>query len=325
VDTPEGQTGPDLAADRISCENSCERYGPGLTPAAGKEWAMSGSSVFDLGLGLALVFFLVSLICSAAAGWISRRRRLRERHLEEGLRDLVLGGDPALVGKIYQTPLVRSLAPPGEKPAAIPGPVFMRAALDAFAPGAPASGETALASIHQLEAEHPLRRTHLWPALAADRQPERARENFEAWFGIIEKRMTEGYRRRIWRISLLVGVAAAILFNIDTFSIGGRLWRDSALRAAVAATAASYAQQAPPAGGSPLERVRDAVRGLEILDLPIGWGSTPLQPADWAQAPLPVGARRGMLKLLGWLLTGLAGAQGAPFWYDVLRKATRSR
>jgi hypothetical protein len=86
-----------------------------------------------------------------------------------------------------------------------------------------------------------------------------------------------------------------------------------------------------------------ALDKLNSLNLPIGW-SVVLRPNicafpdDWFTKPQPGAAnpvpqnnpcsppalplRAYPLKLLGWLITAVAGAQGAPFWFDLLRKLT---
>ncbi|NDJ59828.1 MAG: hypothetical protein GYB67_01815 [Chloroflexi bacterium] len=82
------------------------------------------------------------------------------------------------------------------------------------------------------------------------------------------------------------------------------------------------------------------------LDLPVGWHITPLENIDCfpdAEAEMPAACndRRNLLlmipgysrdyigfvlsKLLGWAITTIAIAQGAPFWFDLLNRLVRGR
>jgi hypothetical protein len=50
-------------------------------------------------------------------------------------------------------------------------------------------------------------------------------------------------------------------------------------------------------------------------------------PGDWTptpgQASRAIGFGDYVWKVIGILLTAVAGAQGAPFWFDLLRKVTK--
>jgi hypothetical protein len=70
------------------------------------------------------------------------------------------------------------------------------------------------------------------------------------------------------------------------------------------------------------QSAQKAIQSLGALNLPIGWRVSPFAPTDWAQTSQTLNLWSGLLKLLGWLVTCLAGAQGAPFWFDLLRRAT---
>ncbi|MEW5720019.1 MAG: hypothetical protein AB1817_15435, partial [Chloroflexota bacterium] len=162
-----------------------------------------------------------------------------------------------------------------------------------------------------------------------------ARQNIETWFEATMKKTTELYQAHMWRLALAIAFAVAVILNVDTISIGYSLWNDSALRSALSTEAASYAQNTP--------QKEAALEKLNSLSLPIGWSGTLrpqvcLFPNDWFTKPLPgaenpvpqndpcappaVRTRAYLFKVMGWLLTALAGAQGAPFWFDLLRKLT---
>ena len=70
---------------------------------------------------------------------------------------------------------------------------------------------------------------------------------------------------------------------------------------------------------------RKAVQALETLRLPLGWQAAPFKPIDWVPAGRTWSSGPALLKLFGCLLTALAGTQGAPFWFDILRKLSQKK
>jgi hypothetical protein len=134
------------------------------------------------------------------------------------------------------------------------------------------------------------------------------------------------------------------------------LWEDAALRTSVAVTAAATAPQIiedfenqadPTTGTGSVEELTESVidaqstlNTLLELRLPIGWTIEPVSQeteASFQDARLtprnlwefsPVNNPGGwlqiwFLKALGLLLTTIALTQGAPFWFDLLRRLTR--
>jgi hypothetical protein len=52
---------------------------------------------------------------------------------------------------------------------------------------------------------------------------------------------------------------------------------------------------------------------MDVANLPLGIGWTSV-------SPVPVDFWGWLIKLVGWVLTGVAVTLGAPFWFDLLRK-----
>jgi hypothetical protein len=107
------------------------------------------------------------------------------------------------------------------------------------------------------------------------------------------------YKRRTQLICVVIALAIAAMFNIDSFHLFKTLWNNAALAVAVTAPAAS--------------NELDALAGLQTL--PIGWGSFPpqLTPAGY------------FLMFVGWLVTASSAFFGAPFWFDLLQNITQLR
>lgn len=116
-----------------------------------------------------------------------------------------------------------------------------------------------------------------------------------------------------------IAVVLAGALNVDSFTIGQRLWKDDALRSAVVAQAGATvsAKQAECAKGatSPVDAAAKCVSEVKRLGLPIGWTEA-TSPKHGLQYPA---------KILGLLVTAFAVMLGAPFWFDFLGKASQLR
>lgn len=186
---------------------------------------------------------------------------------------------------------------------------------------------------------------------------QQARAKIGEWFDGTMQRASSKYVQEMQRFSLVISFLLALLLNVDTLHLARVLWEDPALRTTVAATAVATAPQLqaefenqtdPTQGQGTIEEVeqsineaRDTLETLLELRLPIGWviqppisdEGVPLDSARldyrnlWSFWPPnnPTGwFELWFYKIAGLLLTSIALAQGAPFWFDLLRKLTRS-
>ena len=193
-------------------------------------------------------------------------------------------------------------------------------------------------------------------ALHADQVVATARLNLETWFNDAMDRLSGTYKRKAQLISFIIGVILALLLNVDSISVATSLWREPTLRQALIAQAQNYtppaASQGSAATVSPLQNIPALETQLQALNIPFGWtfasfdtagrqcSLLPLQagqvwgiPSQDSQAQpvckrfsnLPPDIISWLLKTLGLLMTGLAAAQGAPFWFDILGKLVNMR
>lgn len=68
---------------------------------------MFGSNFVEIGIGLALLFLLLSLMCSFSSETVSRWLSWRANTLEVGIRELL--HDPAVADQLYRHPLIKGL------------------------------------------------------------------------------------------------------------------------------------------------------------------------------------------------------------------------
>lgn len=304
---------------------------------------MFGSAVLELAVGIVFVFLLVSLICSQIGSQVSDILRWRAINLENGIRNLLFYGNDDMVQQLYAHPIIQSLSlpergvqtlvqklpivadRPGALPVNIPPQTFALAVFNTFVPNS--AGKTTVGELFDAVNQMPdseLKKTLLALVSAKNDQIESVRQNVENWFNGAMGRVTEAYQRDMWKFSLLVGIIVSIVLNVDAVAVASNLWRDPTLRAAVATAAAEY-EKSPSTQPQALDE-------LNRLELPIGWhigpskvlSSAPFTPKDWESPSANFSLFPSVfLKILGWLITGLAGAQGAPFWFDLLKKLTQ--
>ncbi len=314
------------------------------------------SVVLDVVIGLAFVFLLVSLTCSQVNSKISEWLRMRAKGLEEGLRKYVVG-EKDLQQLLYSNPLISSLTPedalvtqvlekiPGvnnllirakKNPVSIPANTFALALFNTLIPNP--EGQTNItqlrAAVSTLPANSPMRGPLLSIISTAENDVNKVRQNIENWYDNTMDKTTKLYQGHMWRFSLIIAAIVTVLLNVDTLAVGVNLWNDSTLRSALVTEAGKYARGTP--------EQEKALKELNSLNLPIGWQvqfspkatdlvfklqTASIKPNDWLaksnQPETTLGWRSGLFKLAGWVITILAGAQGAPFWFDLLKKLTQ--
>ncbi len=193
---------------------------------------------------------------------------------------------------------------------------------------------------------------HLFPNLNSDTANAEqiaatARIQMEAWFNDGMDRLTGWYKRHTAYWAFVIGMVIALTFNVDSVQIASSLWKAPTVRQALVAQATSTSASAvqPTQGLSAFLRPQDYANSLAI---PLGWSTAPLadqslqcgwtpgqdvHPYIWLQnqcnlivnLPAMNDIWGWLTKLIGILISGAAAAQGAPFWFDILKKLVNVR
>lgn len=290
---------------------------------------MSNSGVIDLVVGVFFVFLIFSLVTSGVNEVITRALAWRSRHLWQALRQLldaeekvsdarpmVTAADASLTGRLYAHPLIRQLE--GRLPtdrsrlSNIPATDFSRALIDILVPNS--AGQTSIdevrSSVRALDEDSPIKAPLLSILNEVGDQVAQLRESISQWFDGRMESLSRTYKRHAKWMLLVIGVVVAPSFNVDAIEVSQRLYRDEALRSAVVQQANALVSKCEE-NKDVATCARTEVKKLDpALGLPIGW-------------PDPNGI--DALQVGGWLLTGIALGQGAPFWFDLLRRAGRLR
>ena len=298
---------------------------------------MFDSPVIDVALGLTLVYLLLSLIMTSAIEAIESVFRSRGRDLEQALAELLDDpGGAGLRGAFYRHPLIASLYRGAYRgtvfdaagrrlrrgarslPSYIPRQNFALAVRDLVEQGGVAPSER-------------LRQAYDIAVRVSGGDPDKLRAELEGWFDSAMDRAAGWYKRRSQSILFWVGLAVAVVLNLNSVLIAQTIASNRTVRDALGPAAQSLlaAPAADEAGGPSEREAEDFAQRLQQTELavrsvglPIGWDEAAARRVA-AEFPKdePVLWPLGALKIaLGYLATALAVTLGAPFWFDVLNK-----
>ena len=274
--------------------------------------------VVDVALGLALLYSVLSLVASVVKEWVSTLLSLRAKNLRKGIGTLI-GDDYAQ--RLYGHPLISTLAKDKKKPSYIGAETFASALVDLLAQdedGNPvvAMGDEAVKLVDRLGDDSalkpPLRAlTNLGAETVDD-----LRRQVAGWFDEGMNRVSGWYRRQTQLIIFAIGAVVAVSANASTVHVVQDLWRDDALRYAIAQEAVAVASDTVSADSA---QVADAI----LQSFPLGWeGEDPFGLLEGVQ---DWGAGTWIAHVLGWFFTAAAVSLGAPFWFDLLSKVAKLR
>jgi len=279
--------------------------------------------IVEVVIGLSFLFFLLSVVASAVNEAIAGTLKLRASTLDKGVANLLTGstrppdGDAEIVRQLYANPLINGYGKDKDKPSYLSSRSFRDALFDVtelLAATSEPTDDPLRANAIRTEVEAKIGAipneslksslTTIW--LSAHRDATEFRAGIERWFDRGMERVSGWYKRRAQIILFIVGLTLAAVTNASAVTAADRLWKDDGLRDGLIAQVEN--QREVTSGTDALDR-------LEELRFPIGW----------EESNRPEGADGWTLAVLGWLLTGFAVTLGAPFWFDLLGKASNLR
>jgi hypothetical protein len=188
----------------------------------------------------------------------------------------------------------------------------------------------------KVSTEHVCRRTAevLYAAGVDPDTIEKALAKTAQDFDLLSSSISTEFQNKTKRISIIAGMAIALIFNINAYRILDTFIQNPQLPQAVASDLAKLAESEPCASEEDCADVQAEVDELgEVVDryagagLPVGWRFPPhCLPAEICQQ------RKLEYRLFNWgadiavlLLTGTLIGLGAPFWFDVARRLATVR
>ena len=155
-------------------------------------------------------------------------------------------------------------------------------------------------------------------AKKTDQELQELQKEIEFWFDRSMDRASGVYKRNAKGVAFLIGLFLATATNADTFHIINRLSKDTPLRTAITENAGRAVTNCQT---NQLDCIRTEIN-QSLGSLPIG--RTPdnlleqeLESKNW---PVPY-----LKRILGWIVSGIAIAMGAPFWFELLSKVMNVR
>ena len=309
---------------------------------------MDLSTVIQVAIGMFFVWIVLAIVTSQIQEWIASILKWRAHMLEDSIQTML--EDPKLKQRLYNHPLIQGLHTNHgtRKPAGIPPDKFALVLLDEVLDCGPKLQDAKAGVVGAKTAFEQLKRNVESLKIAdndtglqnfaksldtlligiedkaddATHAITEARKRVEGWFDNSMERLGGAYRRRVQITGLIVGILVSAILNADSNAIVTALWKDPILRQAVVAQANQLRAPAPAATATPapgaeepqqppeIQQIINTANQLNITSLPIGWSKKTLPDDPW-----------GWLgKVVGIILSGMAAAQGAPYWFDLMRK-----
>jgi len=321
---------------------------------------MFNSVVLNVVIGLIFIYLLYSLLATIIQEIIATNLGLRAKMLNKGISRMLDDNSNAkeTSDAFYSHPLIKYLGENNSrsKPAYLNSKNFSKVVIDllrgdkllanqSFIPLIDQSlndGKTLWGDGTKICPQTLSYLKSLWVDAQGD--VEMFRRLLEQWFDDTMERASGWFKKKTQMILFLIGFALAIIFNIDTISIAGKLSKDPKLAAQLADNAAIYMQNnkemlnvqlnTPGALGnqnseeykSSLDSIFTRSSNLMITANDLVKGSindtNKLMGLGWT------GDANDFIwwrNIIGWLITAMAISLGAPFWFDLLNKFMKMR
>jgi len=280
-------------------------------------------AILSIIIGIVFILLLFSMLTSAVVEVYHAIRSSRGNHLKDTL-EMMLG--PEKVQRFLDHTYFKQLSSatkPGNTiklPVWIDKGTFSTILADILTPeGKRVSVQERIDMIENDELRKVL--GFLWRQSGDD--PRLFQKKVEQWFDDVMFRAKEWFIDSTkWRLFFFGTVLAAAL-NADTIQVYKSLSANAALRDEIVNAAEKFANSsdtsriratnAPPRDSAAARANFNELKSMYIetvqSPLGLGWGtSKPANSWEW------------LVKIIGWLLTGVAVTLGAPFWFDLLKK-----
>lgn len=298
---------------------------------------MINNVALDIGIGLVLMFLVLSLMGTVINEFISTAIDLRAKTLKDAVSKLL--DDQTLHDAFFNHGLIDGPKKMlGKDPSYLSGQTFALAILGAIDPNNPApSFKQAEDAIKEIKTDSNIRDALLAQLKKADGDIEKLRDGIATYFDAAMDRLTGLYKKYLRQITFAVGIAIVVVLNADAINVGAALWTDQSLRAQIVETARTVAENekanAGNAGGDYANRLKKLDQN--IRPLPIGWSASEIKSelSSWPALIAKFGFWPVLFHGLWWTLVKIVGlgitvfaiSLGAPFWFDMLSKLMNVR
>ena len=150
-------------------------------------------------------------------------------------------------------------------------------------------------------------------------------KEIETWFDRSMDRASGVYKRNAKGVALLMGLFVAIFTNTDSFHIVTRLSKDSELRNVITSRLSQVSQDSDSLGISKTEIRQIEKNLLDEVSLPLGWNPSNLDQQAREEWTIGKSYIPYVKRIFGWILSAIAIAMGAPFWFDLMSRVINVR
>jgi hypothetical protein len=178
----------------------------------------------------------------------------------------------------------------------------------------------------------------------------KARKSVERWFDDSMDRVSGVFKRYSLMMALVIGFLVALVLNVDSINLTLYLWREPSVREVLAQKASQFEFPQGEMQTNPEQALLDFRDQFAGLSLPVGWvinqskgiavsdANCQLFPGNGQAFGIPIigtdkcvappqsnNQSNIFLKLIGIFITAMAARQGAPFWFDILKRIVNLR
>lgn len=283
--------------------------------------------VLDLVIGLIFIYFLIGLFCSTIQELISNMGDFRAKGLEGWLKDTFKDDD--LGKRLLQHKLIDGLTAKGKRTSYIPSDVFAHSLLDLINKSDTGVYTTESLSKTVLTSNLPegLKRKITQSISEANGEIHKVRMDLETWFNQSMERISGTYKKFAQKMLLVISLLVTAFLNVDSIAIIQYLHthpeKASVLADQVSSMVKEAEVQSPKADSvSTGKKINANIEELRKLKLELGKTQIPL---GWEGQKEDLSGWDIVSKIIGLLMTAMAGVVGAPFWFDMLNKLVNLR
>jgi hypothetical protein len=143
----------------------------------------------------------------------------------------------------------------------------------------------------------------------------------EDWFDRSMIRASGVYKRNAKLVAFMIGFAIAITTNADTLHMVDRLAKDQVLRESVNRSVDQIVTKSVDSKGELNPETKAKIKTIsDQISLPIGWSKDNINPREPIEIFGLIYINPWILRVFGWVISGIAISMGASFWYDLLGK-----
>lgn len=285
---------------------------------------MSFAPLFDVVVGLVLVYYILGLVVSFITARILEVLELRGKDLEEYLRKIVGGTE---LEKFLALPQIESLRPIRYKgvmgfftgsvePKRLERVPILNLVDAVFQMYHLIDNKESVVQLKHKISNLPDSNAKTNLLNWIDQQVtdiDQLRSKTTMWLTGLMNQASMTYKAHIRLVVIGLSLLVTLALGVDTLDFANRLWYDADLRAIVSAKAEVYlAKEGAAADIEPL------IKDLGELSFQMGWWATPPSLLNETAAMSALAAL--LKKLVGLFITFVAVSQGASFWYDILRR-----